>query len=1547
MYLINIKKSKFSDCMSCALLDAPSCILETNCEDDLSKVDIIICAENPGKDEVIEGRPLVGKSGKTFRKYFDKHIKGKCNYLITNVVLCQTLDKDGKTTNPSDDTIDRCKFNLLNIVDVCKPKLIFCLGSSPAKAFDIKKIKITNVRGQIFKWKDYDVLLTIHPSYVNRNRHKPIVEENFENDFIKAGQLIGVIHSDKNNVKINKNLPKGVKYYNIPSRFYTDEYRLVDVQYSNKRNQVLYIFRDKDNKKVLHWTDNNYYCYQANSIDNRLIVPYDKLDRLEIEYKERLSLESKKTYEGDVNIDNKHVIDYFIKNKADAPDKDLNIFYFDIETDTGGSKEFPKASEAKYPICLITSRYHGETITYVVNNGTEIDKRDDGVIVKSFNTEKEMLSGFLSNLHNSNPDIVTGWNCLVENEYIWLQDRIKKIKDISTSDYLSKYGQVLNHVNTGYKKGYELKLKTGYSLISSIDHIFPVYLKEKNKYFKPEKLIENKKDITIKNIIELNNENKYDIYFKIERHINKNKDYTYRDFLLENLDYFLSFDLFDISITDENIRDNLKNIKEVKEFIEVDDYWWGKDFYKRTHKWSYKKLHKYISKDDIINQIKSNNIQSFIIEKQRLDIDISNNIDTGDLQLLGLIYTDGFYSKYDECFSITNKDRKIVEYYYLDLIDKYRNKNINKKTTIESFIDKRDKLHVTRFSKFNKFGLLIPLIYDNKLTKDLNLEILSRLSFKQFCSFFSGLLDGDGSVYGQYLALSCFEQNGDDVKKIHKLLMWNNIISNCNKNLIKIHLYDYNKDFINLLNIKNNFRKTRLKNTQLKIFSNSTSNRAIKFIYDNHILVRLKDIKDCNKKYNMYDIETSSHYFICNGIKTHNCINFDLCYIFNRLPQLGLDQMTLSPFNDSFVDGEKDFASIVGYVVVDMCEIYKGFQLVKRENNKLGTIAQVELGENKLQLEESYSTIYQNDLNRYIEYNIVDVELLERIENKVKYIKLLNELRKICSGSFRGCRKTFGRLDCLIIRRLREKGFALRNTQDRDKEDFPGAYVKEPILGLHNWIVDFDFRSLYPTLILTYNIGVNTFLMKFEEMTYGYYLAYNTNDLPDKFNMVIDPLFKAEVVEYTKDQLLKEIQEKNLIHTVNGCFYKPHNEELSFYSEIVEYLLDSRKVFKDKMFEAEQDKNLKDMEFYDIRQKTFKILANALYGILGQTAFRCFNIDLATSITLPGQEAIKTSILNADKYLENIKKKQDSIVDIVVSKEHVYSDEMNIETPYIITGDTDSLFATFEKMIPANRDKDEAFKEITGYCNHVSNFLNKDIIIKMIQKHRVPIENNRLELKNELMCNRGLFVSKKHYAINVQYQEGKPVDKRIIMGLEIKRRDFSSYTKKCLSELIDLIFESEKISFKTINNFIKEKQNIFFDKFKNGDKTVAKPINFTKKLEEYKAYEKGSRFPESIEAMQNWNMLMYETFMVGVGGYLFKIKGIDNSKAPKDVIEKYNKLFLDTGRKLTAIAVPDEELRLPPYFIVDMKEAMRFAWEDRYTQLLDSIIQMSRRVNTF
>ena len=278
--MFSIKKS-CADCMSCPLLNEPSCILETNCKD-LADVEIIVVAENPGKDEVKKEVPLVGKAGKLFRKYFEKYQIHKMKYLLTNTVLCQTLDSEGNTTNPTPDVIEKCKENCFSIIRTCKPKLIVLMGNSPASAFNIlpKNSTITNMRGNYFKWEDYDVLLTVHPSFVNRQKS---FEEKFESDIKKAAEFIigeTIENKEKVSIKVEKD---GVHFYKIPDKFYTEDYKLIDIQLLNRTNEVLYIFRDKNGTKIYHKENDDYICYQPkDNVPNKKILSYNDVIKLTI-----------------------------------------------------------------------------------------------------------------------------------------------------------------------------------------------------------------------------------------------------------------------------------------------------------------------------------------------------------------------------------------------------------------------------------------------------------------------------------------------------------------------------------------------------------------------------------------------------------------------------------------------------------------------------------------------------------------------------------------------------------------------------------------------------------------------------------------------------------------------------------------------------------------------------------------------------------------------------------------------------------------------------------------------------------------------------------------------------------------------------------------------------------------------------------------------------------------------------------------------------------------------------------------------------------------
>ena len=1077
--MFSIKKS-LADCMSCELFSANSCILETNCKT-FDEVEIIFVAENPGDDEVKHNPPvpLIGRAGQTFRKYFKKYHLDNAKYLLTNVVLCQTVKKDGTTGNPSKQVIERCKVNCFDIVEKCNPKLIVLMGSSAGLAFELfDGTGITSIRGTIFKWKNIDALLTFHPSYVNRNREE---EPKFEIDIKKAAEMIG-LKSSINVVRKDESGKKGVFYYKIPDKYYTSDYKLIDVQYLTKTNEVLYIFRDKDNNKVYHKENDTYVCYQTpKDVDSRPTMNYDDLYQVKLPYKQRATLDPSITYEGDIKITVKHCQDYYIQKKVEDPNVKLNIMFIDIEN-YSETREYSTVEDAKDPIVIIGFLYNGIHKTYVVDpkvygikNLVEKIELKENEEVLFFKTEREMISKFLLDCRKLDPDVITGW-----------------------------------------------------------------------------------------------------------------------------------------------------------------------------------------------------------------------------------------------------------------------------------FADE-----------------------------------------------------------------------------------------------------------------------------------------------------------------------------------------FDLPYIVNRCKKIGINSFTMSKFDEVELDYYRHSVNILGVVVSDLLYLYKMYSLGKKESYKLDFIGNLELKMGKLGEGSNFSDMFKNSPSEAIKYNMQDVRILPLLNTKMKHLELQNKIRETCKASFNAAKSQMGQLDSLIVSFLKEKGLSSKNANISGKdEEFEGAYVKPPTVGVHDYIVDFDFASLYPSLILTYNIGINSFVMKFDDYTLGYDLAYSKENLPDQMKVIVDPSFSKKEYMITKEQLLKKIEDGNLICTINGCFYQPHDKELSFYSEILEILLSERKVYKKKMFDAKVAKDEEKEQLYDVRQNATKILANAMYGVFGNNAFRFYNVDCARSITLSGQESLKSSIIEGNAFVEGLKNdkfiKPDSL-----SKREMYSEDFNRVTKYIITGDTDSIFVCLDLLLDKKKTDDEKVKDVLNYCNQIQKYLNKEVIETIVKRHSNLIEKSRLELKNELVIKRGLFLAKKRYVNHIIYQEGKKVDDIKSMGVETKRSDFPSMSKIKLQELIELILKSKEVKFSNLLSFVKGTESQFTKIIKERKKEIARPVSFTKKLKDYKV------IPQGVKGCLNWNDLEYRVFDVGSRGYLYKILGIDLEKAPKNVADKYDKEFLSKGRKLTEIVLPDDLETLPNYYIIDEKEMLKFSWIDRYSLMLEPLVPKS------
>ena len=1075
MKMISIKKS-FADCMSCPLLDAPSCILETNAEY-VDEVEVIFVAENPGKEEVEKEVPLVGRAGQLFRKYMKKYKIDKLKYLLTNVVLCQTIKKDGTTGNPDDSVINLCKENCFKIIEACNPKLLVLMGATPMKAFSITtdyRGTVTTLRGQFYKWKNIDTFLTVHPSFVNRS---PSFEPTFDSDMKKVAEFLG-IEKVEQEVKVVET-KKGVFFYKIPEKFYSEDFRLVDVQFLKNSKQILYIFRDKDNKKHYHKESDKYVCYQASgSSYPKKLADYKDLNQVSIPYSAKYKLKNDVTFEGDLKLTTKHVQDYYLQSKGDPSDTNLNILFLDIEV-FSKEKDFPDVSLAKDPIVIICTSFAGRKKVYcldpkVVSPETEAVQPSETIFV--FKTEREMLQEFIRDVRELDPDIISGWNV----------------------------------------------------------------------------------------------------------------------------------------------------------------------------------------------------------------------------------------------------------------------------------------------------------------------------------------------------------------------------------------------------------------------------------------------------------------------------VRFDLGYINNRCKALGIPLSRISKFGDVDIDESQNYADIGGINVVDQLELYRDLTQGLRENYRLATIAQLELGETKLEV-GSFSETYKHSPLVAIHYCIRDVELLEKLEEKLKHISLLNELRRVCKCSLRAATGTLSLVDSLIVSFLKQKGIASKNADIHESEGaFEGAYVKEPEVGIHEFIVDFDFTSLYPSLIMTYNIGINTLVLKFAEYKDGYTFLYEPEKLPETVRVVLDPVYNTSISEMSRDDFYKLVKEKNLIATVSGCFFKPHQEELSIYSEILEMLLSSRKIYKEKMFEAKQkqEKNLEEM--YNIRQNVYKILANAMYGALGNHVFRFFNVDCARTITLSGQEAMKTALVASNNFIEALKTGAQPSSKVAISCREMYGD-LECKTPNVVAGDTDSLFVTYETLL-----KKGSVEEKLEQVNHINTlllqFLNNEVVPSLVARHNVEPDFNRLELKNELVIKRGIYLAKKRYSNYVVSQEGRKVDEVRSMGLETRRSDYPSYSKECIKQLLDLILKPEELSIKRVLDFVKDKENDFIEKIKNGSKDIARPVTWTKKVSDYKTV------PQGVKAMQTWNSLMYHAFGPGSRGYLFKLDGIDVERAPKEVVEKYDKEFLAKGKKIEEIAIPDEEPRLPNFFVPDIKAMLKFSWRDRYSLLLQPFVEVEETI---
>jgi len=435
-----------------------------------------------------------------------------------------------------------------------------------------------------------------------------------------------------------------------------------------------------------------------------------------------------------------------------------------------------------------------------------------------------------------------------------------------------------------------------------------------------------------------------------------------------------------------------------------------------------------------------------------------------------------------------------------------------------------------------------------------------------------------------------------------------------------------------------------------------------------------KDEKDLLIQYfnwkhkNMCDVQTG--WFYCDDIKAKMRGGFDLPYIINRTKRLFGENTDLykklSPINIVKVweDGTEGFTrvDIAGVTVLDYMSVYKWYTTHNLENNKLDYVAELELNEKKLEYEGSLRDLYQNDWQKYVEYNIQDTVLVKKIDDKCGYISLIQALTLLCRTPMIMYNVTTNLIEGLMLTYYRRNGLCAPRLKGGTQEWYPAAFVKEPKPGLYSWVVDLDITSSYPTTIITLNISNETYfgrIIGFEEKHLSDFRCLsgihdkddNTRPFYDIIikhvkNKKFPPFYllrdnKIDKIEGEKLTVFNNLVKKRLISIAPcGSIFK--NKPRGVIAEVEHMVFNKRKIVKSQYKKLElKAKNLKGKEKrktlilakkkYDL-QWAFKILINSVYGVMAVPYSRYFNVHMAEAVT----SCSRQTILDGQKYVNEL-----------------------------------------------------------------------------------------------------------------------------------------------------------------------------------------------------------------------------------------------------------------------------------------------------------------------
>jgi DNA polymerase elongation subunit (family B) len=493
---------------------------------------------------------------------------------------------------------------------------------------------------------------------------------------------------------------------------------------------------------------------------------------------------------------------------------------------------------------------------------------------------------------------------------------------------------------------------------------------------------------------------------------------------------------------------------------------------------------------------------------------------------------------------------------------------------------------------------------------------------------------------------------------------------------------------------------------------------------------------------------------------------FDLPYLVNRIRHIAGDKVInkLSPWNIIerevvVVQGRpQTIYNLHGIAMLDYLDLYKKFIPVKQESYRLNYIGKVELDEEKN--DNPYDTFkdwYTKDFQSFVDYNIQDVEIVDKLEDKLGLIELVLTMAYDAKVNYADVFSQVRMWDTLIYNFLRNENIQIPPREENIKDDkYEGAYVKEPIVGLHKWIVNFDINSLYPHLIMQYNISPEKII------------GVNTEGIS------VEKLLDHSIsLDYLKKQ--------NAGITPNGAMFK--NDSAGFLPRLLDKMYKERVVYRKKMMEVKteyqktKDKKLKKLiaRYHNI-QWSKKIALNSAYGAIGNEYFRYYDVRQATAITTAGQFIIR--------YIE---KRLNSYMNKILQSEN--------EVDYIVASDTDSVYLCLDKLVK-QVCKDKTQEQIVKFLDKVVKTKIEPFFDKCFNElaDYTNAFEQRMIMKREVIANKGIWTAKKRYMLNVLDEEGITFDepKLKIMGIEAIRSSTPEICRSKIREVIKIIMNKDE-----------------------------------------------------------------------------------------------------------------------------------------------------------